>query len=220
MNDPGGRYMNQLDPDGQPYAGINFHARVDRDLSELLGFAKGILLDGVVSEEEVNALSDWLQAHPAVTAAWPGARIAQRVEAILADGIVSESERDDLRELLQMVVGGDAGIVCGENASCVLPLDDPPPNIVFPGKVFTLTGKFVMAPRKVCVSLTEAAGGVHKNQVSSKTNYLIIGTLASRDWIHTSWGRKIEEAVEQRNRRDDIHIVGEDVWADALPAID
>jgi hypothetical protein len=39
--------------------------RTERDLSELLGLAKGMLSDGVITEDEATYLRAWCHNHPA-----------------------------------------------------------------------------------------------------------------------------------------------------------
>ncbi len=62
----------------------------------------------------------------------------------------------------------------------------------------------------------QARGGKSGKDVTRETSYLVIGTFGSRDWVHTSFGRKIEKAVEYRTSGYGLHIVAEDHWAAAL----
>ena len=48
--------------------------------------------------------------------------------------------------------------------------------------------------------------------MSRAVNYLVIGTLASRDWRFSSHGRKIEKAVKLRGQGVPIRIISERVW--------
>jgi hypothetical protein len=49
--------MTTLDPHGQPLSGdLNRARRTERDLSEMLGLAKGMLADGIVNDEEARFL--------------------------------------------------------------------------------------------------------------------------------------------------------------------
>jgi len=45
----------------------------------------------------------------------------------------------------------------------------------------------------------------------------VLGTFGSRDWVHTSFGRKIETAIRYRDKGAPIAIVSEDHWAASLP---
>jgi hypothetical protein len=207
-----------LNADGQPVnARFNATKRTERDISEMLGLVKGVLSDGRITEDEASLLNNWVLAHPDVTAAWPGKILYQRLERIFDDGKVSEAERVDLQELLTELVGGKAGIVAGQNAATELPLDVPKPAIQFKKRTFVLTGKFAFGPRKACEQFVAQAGGQCESSVTQQTNYLVIGTFGSRDWVQTSHGRKIEKAMEYKQKGIPITIVGEDHWAESLP---
>lgn len=207
-----------LDRNGQPvnYA-LNSGRRSERDISEMLGLAKGVLADGAVSAAEAELLHAWLGRHPEVLQKWPVNRLVERLETIFHDGRVTREEQDDLKELLSDLVGGNAGIIVGEGAATALPIDRPAPSVVFPDRVFVFTGKFAFGPRAVCQRFVRDAGGSCDNDVTRRTNYLVIGTFGSRDWIQASYGRKIEQAVEYRESGQVLSIIAEDHWAASLP---
>ena len=60
--DQGAELLRWLDPPAR---------RTERDLSELLGIAKGFLADGLVTNEEARFLNDWTRNHLDATAQWP-----------------------------------------------------------------------------------------------------------------------------------------------------
>jgi NAD-dependent DNA ligase len=209
---------SRTDFDGQPEnSRFNAQGRAERDVSEMLGLVKGILSDGVVNEKETLALRNWLKAHPDVREKWPGEALSEKLQGIFADGVITREECEDLRDTLSQMVGGEAGIIGGENAATSLPLDVPAPKIVFRDQVFVFTGKFAFGPRSACEEITLDAGGICEENVARRTNYLVIGTLGSRDWIQTPYGRKIEKAVEYKTEGQKIYIICEDHWAASLP---
>jgi hypothetical protein len=56
---------DDIDCHGQPYnVRFNRARRAERDLSELLGLAKGVLADGVVNEPEAEFIRQWVETHP------------------------------------------------------------------------------------------------------------------------------------------------------------
>ena len=114
-------------------------------------------------------------------------------------------------------MGGKAGIIATENASTSLPLDKPIPKILFNKKRYVFTGKFALGPREECQKRTTSAGGACDSALSKRTNFLVIGTFGSRDWIQTSYGRKIEKAVALKDKGAPIAIVSEDSSAASLP---
>ena len=79
-----------------------------------------------------------------------------------------------------------------------LPLCDPVPEVK--GGAFVLTGKFAKGSRAECAKLTDASGGEVHNVVKRATDYLVIGSFVSEDWKHSTYGRKIERAVDEPGR--------------------
>jgi len=207
-----------LDRDGQPLnLAFNAERRLDRAVHELLGLVKGVLADGVVTDAEIVAVSRWLKAQPDLAEQWPISILANRIRRIFEDRYVDSEERRDLQDLFERLVGGNYGIAAGDNLATRLPLDDPPPPVLFDSRTFVFTGKFAFGPRSVCERMVRENGGRCQDWISERVDYVVVGTFASRDWIHTSYGRKIEEAVAYRDRGAPIKIVGEDHWAAALP---
>lgn len=205
--------MSLYDADGQPLNPyFNRQARADRDITEMLGLAKGILADGIVQPSEVEAIRLWLNAHPSAARDWPVSAVWDRLERIFADGRVDADEREDLGELLRQVVGGDAGVLSQHGATTELPFDRPAPTIIWQGRVFVFTGKMACGTRKHCQDAAVGRGGVSDGTVTRRTNYLVLGAFGSRDWKHTSFGRKIEDAVALRDAGQSLAIISEQHW--------
>ncbi len=208
------RVQQQRDEHGQPNEWFNLTRRIDRSVHELLGLTKGIIADGRVTAEEANTLRAWMIANPEAAAAWPGRVLADRITRIYSDGRADEAEREDLRSLLQDLVGGNTEVI--GNPSTRLPLDDPPPKLRFEGSVYVFTGRFYSGTRQWCESIVESRRGVCSSNVTRRTNYVVIGELGSRDWKHTSFGRKIQKAVEVRSEGRPLAIIEEAHWAACL----
>lgn len=207
-----------LDDQHQPLnPAFNASRRRDLDVSEMIGLVKGVLADSVVSAAEAMLLRDWAMAHTETVSTFPGNLLYARLQRIFADGAVTAEEQEDLADLLRQMVGGTAGIIAGEDAATTLPLTLPPPPLTFEGRVFVFTGKFAFGPRTVCEGAVSSLGGRAVSAVTRDIHYLVIGTFGSRDWIHTSHGRKIEQAVGLRSKGHPVAILSEDYWASALP---
>ena len=207
-----------LDDNGQPLNGfLNKKRRIERDISELLGLAKGMLSDGVVNDQEAQYLGAWGQNHPDALAQWPTMLIFTRLQQILDDGRLDDKERIELHELLSSLVGGTASLLLGYEGATTLPLDIPPPAVSYgPGEVFVFTGKFAYGPRYKCEEEVAGRRSTCEADVTRRTTFLVIGTFGSEDWVHTTYGRKIQRAVELRNSGWPIRIVGEEHWASTL----
>jgi hypothetical protein len=210
-----------LDEHGQPLSGhINRRRRTERDISELLGLAKGMLSDGVVNQKEANFLQRWGENHIDALSQWPLSVIFTRLKQVLSDGRVTPEEGADLHELLSQLVGGTTTLLLGFDGSTTLPLDNPPPLVCYgPEEVFVFTGKMAYGPRARCEREVIERGSQCESNVTRRTTFLVLGTFGNEDWAHTSYGRKIERAVELRSTGFPLRIVGEDHWAAALAGV-
>lgn len=206
-----------LNADAQPEnPWFRFKERAGRDISEMLGLVKGLLADGLLVDSEILAMKQWLAAHRDVESEWCVRTLSTRIKNILADGKITEEERSDLYDTLNQLTGGGIGVICGEPLATGLPVQKEHPEVSFRGRIFVFTGKFAFGPRKKCEEVTAMAGGVCRPRVTNNTDYLVIGTFASRDWIEASYGTKIESAVEKRDQGRSVTVINEDCWAEAL----
>lgn len=163
-------------------------------INEFLGFLKGISADDVINQEEFSNLRGYLSKYNHVLNKWPFDLLNNAINEILKDNIVTKSELNELCLLIQNITGTnftkDGDAIGGATTLFENPVH------TFNQKYVCLTGKFISGTRKVIQKRIEALGAFIQNNVTLKTDILIIGTLSSRDWIHTSTGRKIEKAIE------------------------
>jgi NAD-dependent DNA ligase len=66
--------------------------------------------------------------------------------------------------------------------------------------------------RAACERLVLKLGARCADNVSKKVNILVIGTKVSVDWAHTSFGRKIQQAMELREAGHPMKIISERRW--------
>ena len=90
--------------------------------------------------------------------------------------------------------------------------DDRIENINHDGACFCFTGTFVSGARKAVESSVIKLGARTKKNVVQDVDYLIIGTLSSRDWRFSSHGRKIERALKLKEDGHHIIILTERTW--------
>jgi hypothetical protein len=81
----------------------------------------------------------------------------------------------------------DSGVVDG--LSTRLPIDNMD-TVCIKDKVFCLTGVFIAGKRSVVEGLIQSAGGIITGGITKKLDFLVVGTLSSRDWKFSSYGRK------------------------------
>lgn len=183
-----------------------------RSCESLLGICSGILADGIISNEEIRFLDLWLSDNKNITSTWPGEVIYSRIQKVLADNIITEKERDHLKQTLTELIGGtlqETGSAGGLSTS--LPIDDID-RIEIKNNIFCFTGNFLYGTRKACERAISDKGGIAIPRIRMDLNYLVIGTMSSREWAHTSHGRKIEKAMEFKKNNCPILIVSEKQW--------
>ncbi len=186
----------------------------DRQTSELIGLARGVIADGVLSDGEIEYLHKWLAASAGVVAHPLLAPLLVRVEEILADGLVDAEERADLMAALMALTGDDFEV--GEALKATtLPLCAPVPEIDFQERAFCFTGTFAFGKRAVCESAVTERGGI-AGSLTKKTDFLVIGEYATDSWAQSSYGRKIEKAAMMRANGGIIRIIHEPVWRGML----
>lgn len=200
-----------MDEQGQPPAAINAEGRFARDLDELLGLCRGIIADQSVTAKEAEVLDLWISSHPQSAQAWPASALSDRLRRIFLDGVLNEDELAELGGLLTDLTATD--VAHSEiTTTSSLPLDDPPPSIVFEGRSFCLSGHFVCGTRKHCEEQIGARGGLILKSPRRDLDYLVLGVLASRDWAHSSFGRKIELVMQYKQKGAPIAVVSERHW--------
>jgi NAD-dependent DNA ligase len=206
----------QLDENGQPPRPF-YQARVaERAISELLGVCKGMVCDGVITAGEAAGLRRWMQANPDAAEQFPGNVLADRFMRIFADGRVDSEEQAELLELLREVTGEPASMDEPMNLSTRLPLDAPPPSIVFEGQEYVFTGKMLYGTRRLCEQTVAERGGRAHNAVTKRTDYLVIGHIGSAAWKESTHGTKIVRAVELKAEGSPVRIVSEECWVAGL----
>ncbi|BBP99114.1 hypothetical protein BSFA1_42430 [Burkholderia sp. SFA1] len=208
----------QLDQDGQPLIrAFRGQAVSERKLDELIGIVKGVLADGSVSQGEAEFLLRWMESNRDVAALWPASVIYPRISAALADGVLDLREEGELLELLLQTVGGNKAPDQGESSnSTTLPLTRPAREVVFAERTFCFTGKFFSGTRDWCHRQVHERGGIPADGITKKLHYLVIGEIGSRDWLHSTYGTKIQKAASYATSGAPLIIVSEEHWAKHL----
>ncbi|MGH9875887.1 MAG: BRCT domain-containing protein [Pyrinomonadaceae bacterium] len=202
----------------------NFFARriatdkrvLKRSCESLLGICTGLMADGQLNDDEIRFLNLWLADNSDIALTWPGEVLVARIRSVLADGQITEEERAYLKQTLSDLLGGtltETGAAGG--TATRLPINDVEA-IEVDGASFCFTGDFLFGPRKSCESAVTERGGVVLPGVQTDLDYLVIGTLASREWANTTFGRKIEKAMEYQRKGCSLLIVSEEQWVQFL----
>lgn len=188
-----------------------------RNMDEMIAMCRLVLADGAVEDHEARFLLEWIENTYHAREEWPGSILYPRLAAAMADGHLDHDEEAELLDVLAKVVGGPPSAE-GPAVSRAIPFDTPVPQIEFSARSFVLTGQFVFGSRKRVTAAIEEIGGTVASSVSHKTDYLIVGTFGSDEWLHSTHGTKIIKAVELKEEGGLIRIVTEKDWTEQLDA--
>jgi len=195
---------------------VDFYSQ-ESDLHLLNGLCKGLISDREITEHEIRYLDWWLTQNGALKNNYPGRELYALVKEILSDGVITAEESTSLHKALVDFTGCDldSGVVDG--LATRLPVDSEfLPQVE--GKVFCLTGVFMAGKRSIVEDRVKSAGGIIISNITKNLDFLVIGTLSSRDWKFSSHGRKIEKAINYRDEEGaKLKIIAEENLYEFLP---
>lgn len=140
------------------------------------------------------------------------------MRSVLADGVITDEERTDLLDTLKGICGFQVEETgAAESAVATIPFDDNP-SIYFDSRTFCFTGRFIFGTRANCEREIIKRGSMAVDGITSKLEYLVVGSLIEPSWAHTSYGRKIEKAIDYIAKGHGISIISEHQWVEALGA--
>ncbi len=190
---------------------------VTKALNTLMGIVSGIVCDDSLHDNEIHFLSTWLRENADICRQYPANVIYRVVHEVLQDGVITPDEREHLLHQLKILSGNDfanTGAALPEHIHSVF---DDDPTVILEGNVFVLTGEFLYGTRNFCNQAISKRGGVPEQNVTKRTNYLVVGSVSSPDWIVANFGRKIQKAAEMADSGDfEISIVREADWVMVL----
>jgi NAD-dependent DNA ligase len=161
-------------------------------------------------------LHTWLTEHHTVANAWPGSTVTRAIETAIEDGCIDTEERSALLSLLTGLSANQFADTGSASAEVIaLPVDNDCDVSLMNARV-CLTGEFAHGTRTQCEQRTLQAGAELRSTVNGKTDYLVLGANASPSWAHTSFGRKIQQAIEAQREGCKVKIISEARWESAL----
>ena len=195
---------------------------VKDEVNEFYGFCAGIACDNVITPAEIEALIGRVQKSKALSGEARISRLERMATRAIADGRITPDESEDICGWISRLVGDsatDTGVATFGNVGVMDGALDDHRHIQFDGRMFVLTGKFFLGPRKALAGLIADRGGSWKNAVCGQTDYLAVAAAASRDWKHSHEGTKIIRVMELRDQGGRPHLVQEPTLAAALDLV-
>lgn len=198
----------------------DFVVENDKDeINELYGFCAGIACDNHITPDEAERLLSRIDAYPRIQTDGRVRDLRNAVKRSIADGRITPDESDDICTWITHLVGDsatDTGIATFGNVGVIEGALNDHNDVVFDQRMFVLTGKFTLGPRKAIQGMISDRGGEFKGTVCRNTHYLCVATEASRDWKHSHEGLKIIRAIELRAEGRGPQVVHEGTLAQAF----
>ena len=198
---------------------------ITSQIQQLEGMLHGMISDGVISDDEISALSTWLNDNDHLSGIYPFDEVYSLLLAAKEDGIISNDERNMLKAFFATFV--DTRVSFNIHESEVADLQKQYsiggicavcPEIVTNGKTFCFTGVSKKATRNEIAEIICNSGGHYNDRVTAKTDYLVVGADGNPCWAFSCYGRKVEKAVDLRKEGHHITIVHEyDFWDEVNP---
>lgn len=164
-------------------------------LQILNGILDGISCNQKVNQKEIDSLNIWLKQNDYLKDVYPYDKVLFEVSKVLEDEILTVEESNYILNIFNEIVHPDFN-------------NDE--NIDFDGKTFCLTGEFKTATKQEISKRLQNLGAIEKTGVSSKLNYLIIGSVGSDTWKFGKIGGKQAKAQELNEKGTNIKIIDED----------
>ncbi|MDR4954127.1 BRCT domain-containing protein [Chryseobacterium sp. ES2] len=191
-----------------------YYNGITSDLQLLQGIFHGILADGILNDEEIFKLHEWLSENEHLNSYYPYDEIRSLVLSIVADKKIEEEERAVLTAFIKQFVELKNTDIAekvekdteGVSISGICAVD---PEIIFENKTFCITGILSRGNRSELQKAITNKGGISVNSISKKTDYLIIGDTNNACWSYSCYGRKVEKALDLRKSGHTIILVHE-----------
>jgi len=206
--------LKQLCADILNYKKISNHDN-EGAINEFLGLLQGVTADGQVNIKEFNYVREWIKAHGNLTSVWPIDAVFKHILQITEDEQVTGEELSEFAEMLKLITGSRFNETGSADGSVTEFLQDEVAELNHNG-TFCFTGTFISGPRRAIEQLASERGATLKSGITQQLNYLVIGSVASKDWMFSSHGRKIEAAVKLRNEGHPIKIITEQRWLELV----
>ncbi len=173
-------------------------------LRELQAFLETITSDGEITLVEISELNNWMGDHRDLSGNYPFDRVYDALDDVLNDGRISTEELKELQVLFSDYLDPVKSESC-EGFDCSIC-----------DKQIVLTGDFDYGTREAVSKLIESFGGIIKNSVTKKTDYIVVGAKGSEFWKTNNYGGKIQKALELKAAGNPIEIIEESVFMQSI----
>ena len=174
-----------------------------KSLQSLKKIVETLMEDNKIDLSEINQLNEWLDSNGNLIGNYPFDKINSIIKNVLCDGKISDEEYVILIGIFNEFINP----LKNKSFNC---------NIIFQDNIFCLTGTFNSGTKEEIESKIISKGGICVKNVSSKTNYLIVGGSGSEAWKFGNYGGKVQKAMELKEKGNNLNIIGEEAFIDNL----
>ena len=192
---------------------------VTADIQRLHSIIGAIASDGIVTEDELIGLSEWLESHEHLRRCWPYDEVEAAVTGVMADGEIDKEEQKFLIEFFGEFIPLEKSTIIHPpitKGSTIQGLCAVCPDITFQDTMFCFTGASNKYKRKELEKIIIDLGGKFTNSINKALDYLIIGAAGNPCWAYTCYGRKVEKAVTLRKKGHNLLLIHENDFHDAV----
>ena len=159
-----------------------------------------VAFDNKLDDSEIKLIATWIRKHHEYIEDYPFNKLYELLEIPVIKGI-TEEWKEKVTHFLKNI----------SNEDLVQDIFDKSVSIEFQDHVFVVTGDFKngMARSEVLTVIKNNGGTPSTGSVTKKTDYLIVGEKGSDAWRFGNYGRKIEKAIEYREKYKSPYIIKE-----------
>ena len=187
-----------------------YYSLVTADMQRLQAILSAIAPDGIMTEVQIGELSLWFSERQHLRKCWPYEEIDSLLTSILQDQCIDPEEQKLLLEFFSSFTASDSDFetahVTSRRLSDICAVS---PVISFDDYLFCFTGESERGTREEMKTLARDRGAKVVESVSPQLNYLVVGVKGNQCWAYSSYGRKIEKAMELRRQGSQLLIVHE-----------
>jgi len=192
-----------------------YYDHVTSDMQRLQGILAGILSDGLITENELQSLDAWVEERSYLKSCWPYDQLDGIISHIMRDGVIDAQEHEALVQFFGELVASSERKAVGvlERGVTVSGVCSLVPAIEFMERFFCFTGTSERCQKKEMASFVVKRGGNVHEDLRNDTHFLVVGAKGNQCWAYACYGRKVEDAIDRRRNGQQITIVHEyDFW--------
>lgn len=198
----------------------DYYNIITSSIQQLEGILHGVLADNELSESEIEHLASWMEERDFLKGTYPFDEIDSLLVSARQDGVISDDEKNMLKAFFANFIDtrisyniNEFEIKALQSKYSVSGICAVCPEITFENKTFCFTGTSKQGTRNQIAEIITSKGGIFNNNITKKTDFIIVGGDGNPCWAFSCYGRKVEKAMQLRKEGSSIIIVHEnDFW--------